>query len=275
MSNGLNKSQQSIYDFMKLTLQSWGLGSMAHYLMNWAQQGMSSNEIQLRLQDTPEWKQRFAGNEIRQKQGLSVLNPAQYLAMEDGYRQVLRQYGIPAGFYDNKAATDKWIGGDVSASELQTRVAAASDLVNSNPSALQTWSKYYGGGKGGAIAAILDTKTALPVLQQQVTAAQIGGAAADQGLQVGRARATTFAQEGVSLAQARQAYSQIASRLPVDQSIASRFGTTFGQGQEENATLLGSGADLNKQASLYAMEGAQFSGHGAASQASNDAGGQY
>ena len=268
--NGISPQKQSIYDMMKQTLKSWGLGDLYKYALSYLQQGYSSDEVQLKLQETPEWKQRFAGNELRQKAGLRVLSPAEYLGLEDSYRQVLRQYGLPRGFYDNKNATDQWIGGDVSPSELQSRAQTVSDLVTSNPDVLAEWNRYYGSGKGGAIAAILDSKTALPLVQQRALAAQIGGSAMDQGLQVSRARAEQFVQSGVSLSQARQAYQDIATRLPVDQSIAHRFGTSFGQGQEESATILGNGDAVRKQNLIYSEEAGQFGGHGGASSASNN-----
>ena len=268
----LTHQQQSAFDLIKHTLQEWGLGSLYNDAKSFIQQGLSSDEIKLKLADTQEWKQRFAGNEIRQKAGLRVLSPAEYLAVEEQYHQTLRAYGIPRGFYDNKHATDAWIGGDVSPSELQARVQRVSEAIDANPTVIQAWNKYYGGGKGGLIAAGLDMKKAAPLVDQQIVSAEIGSAALDQGLNVARGRAEQLSKYGVTLSSARQAYSQIASRLPTDQSVAARFGTSFGQGQEEDATLLGNAAAQNKQANLYAMEGAQFSGHGAASDASNNSG---
>ena len=264
--------QQTAFDLIKHTLQQWGLGSLYQHAVGFLKQGLSSDEVQLKLMDTQEWKTRFAGNEARQKAGLAVLNPAQYIALEEQYHQTLRQFGIPKGFYDDKQATDAWIGGDVSPSDVRDRGQAASDLVNGNPDALRAWSQFYGGGRGGAIAAILDPSKAAPLVEQQAQAAEIGGSALDQGLSTSRARAEQFAKYGVTLDQARKAYSDIAGRLSTDQTIASRFGTSFDQSQEEDATLLGNGEAQKKQANLYAMEAAQFGGHGGASDASNNAG---
>lgn len=68
--------------------------------MGFIQQGMSAPEIELQLQNTPEYKQRFAGNAIRIANGLSALSPADYIQLEDQYAQVLQSYGLPKGFYD-------------------------------------------------------------------------------------------------------------------------------------------------------------------------------
>lgn len=264
----VSPKRQSAYDLLRATLQAWGLGSLYQDALGFLKQGLSQDEINLKLQDTPAWKQRFAGNEMRLKAGLPVLSPAEYLANEEQYRNVMDQYGIPHTAWD-KNTTDRLIGGDVSSSELQQRVSDVANVVDGNPNVLKAWNQFYGGGRGGAIAAIFDPKTATPLLEQRTEAAQIGGEALGQGLATSRDRALKFARAGVSLDQARQAYQQIASNLPTDTALSSRFGTTVNQTTEENAALLGNAAAARKQSLLYSEESAQFGGHGAASAASN------
>jgi len=156
-----------------------------------------------------------------------------------------------------------------------------STLVNGSPEALEAWNQFYGGGQGGAIAAILDPKTAAPLVDQQVAAAQIGGAALQAGLSANIGTATQAAKNGTTLAQARQAYQAIAARVNsgTDAAISSRFanaGTgTLDQSTEEQATLLGDADAQRKQQLLYNEEEAQFNGHASQSTASNDAGANY
>ena len=259
-------------------LTQWGLTSLISDVEALGRDSSNTSDmIYLKLQQTDAWKQRFAGNAERIKNGLGALDPATYIALEGQYKQALRQYGLPDGFYDDKTTTDGWIGGDVSASEVAGRAQEAATLIYNSPkSAMDEWNKYYGGsGAGGAIATILDSTKAAPLVANMVTSAQIGGVARDQGLNVDQSRAMQFAQNGVTIDSARKAYSDIASRLGTDQAASARFGQQFGQTQEENATLLGQGQAINQQANLYAMEKGQFSGHGGGSDASNDSGANY
>jgi hypothetical protein len=264
-------------DLIKQTLASWGLSSLAGLVDQLGRTGASQDQITLQIQQSPEYKVRFAGNDARIANGLAALDPATYIALEGQYRQILS--GLPSGFYDSKSAFDGFIGNDISPSELSDRVAVANQAYITAPSSVrQAWDTYYGNssGVGGAIAAILDTKTAAPLIEQRALAAEIGGAALQQGLALtGSGTATAAAQNGVTIDQARQAYQGIAARLNTDTSIAGRFGTTFGQTQEEQAQLLGSGEAQTEQSNLYAEESAQFTGRGGADTTSGNVGGNF
>lgn len=260
----LTTDQSGAYALMMQTLASWGLTALAPDLKNFIINGDSSPDtLALDLSQTAAYKQRFSANAARVKAGLRELTPAEYIANEEQYRNILTQYGMPKGFYDTTSDLDKWIAGDVSPAELQDRVQAAADLVyNSPPEAQQAWNQFYGGGQGGAIAAILDPAKAAPLVEQQVAAAQIGGAALAAGFKANAGSAQKYASEGVTLAQARSAYSQIAQRMPTDQSVGARFGMQMGQQQEEAATFEGDASALRNQHTLYAEEQSLFGGHG-------------
>lgn len=272
----LTHDQQSVYDLMLSTLRSWGLESLGADLKKLVVGGDTAPEtLALALSQTDAYKKRFVGNDARRKAGLAELNPAQYIALEEGYRNIAHQYGIPDGYLD-KSTTDKMIGGDVSTAEAQDRLQAAADIVwHSGPEAQQAWDQFYGGGPGGVIASMLDPTKAAPLVERQAAATQIGGAALSQGLTTSRGNAERFAAEGVTLDQARRAYSDIATRLPTDTAVGSRFGTHFGQSEEEAATIEGSASALQQQNSLYAQEASLFGGHGGGSAATGDQGSNY
>lgn len=275
-----NQSYTSIIDYY---LGQWGLSSLTSLVDNLGRSGASNDQINLQLQQSDAWKQRFAGNAERVKNGLAALSPAEYIAMEGQYKQIMRSAGLPQGFYDDKSSLDSFIGKDVSASEMADRVKMATDLWTTGPqSARDAWNQYYGDhGTGGGIAAFLDPSVAEPLLQQQSTAAGIGGAALQQGLQLtNQSTAMQAAAQGVTIDTARKAYQDIASRMGVDTATSARFASPsnpqgFGQAQEEQATLLGNADAQKQQQTLYAEEGAQFSGHGAATDASGNPGSNY
>lgn len=252
-------------------LGQWGLSSLAPVVTSLGQTGASSDQINLTLQQTPEWQARFAGNAGRIAAGLAPLDPASYLALEDQYTQTARAYNLPAGFVD-KELMDSWIAGDVSASEASDRIKTADDIV-SNDATNTAWKQYY--GQGDVVAAVLDPSRAQSVIDRQAQVAQIGGAAIGQGLNASLATATQAQQQGVTLAQARQAYQDIATRLPTDNQISNRFGQQFGQQQEEQATLLGQADQLRQQNNIYSEEQSLFKGHGGASDTSGNPGSNY
>lgn len=278
--SGLSTDQQSAYSYLQQVLGAWDLTDLAPQVLGWIQQGVSdSNQLQILVEGTTEYQQKYgAVNQSRIASGLAPLTPAEQLATKEQYRQTMSQYGLPASFYSSDSELQTLLSADISPSELSDRAQMASTLVNSSPpSALAAFNSYYGTtGAGGAVAALLDPTKADSVLQNEVAAAQIGGTASDSGYSLSASRAGQFVQSGVTLAQARQAYQQIAQRAPTDQAIANRFGMSFGQDDEENASILGQADATRKQQLLYSEEAAQFGGHGSSSAGStNDAGSNY
>lgn len=273
-------TDNSYTDIIKQTLASWDLSDLYGLVDQLGRTGASSDEISLRIQQSDAYHKRFAGNDARLKNGLGVLSPAEYIAMEGAYRQIVSS--LPPGFYDTRDAWATWIGGDVSATELSQRVQIANQAyVNAAPEARSAWDQYYGtSGTSGAIAAILDTNVAEPLLEERAQAAGIGGAALASGLALtSQATATKAAQQGVTIDSARQAFQGIASRLSTDQSLSGRYANAgtgvFGQSQEENATLLGDAGAQKQQQLLYSQEAAQFAGRGGANDAGGSAGANY
>jgi hypothetical protein len=191
----LNQSQQGAYDLLASTLKSWGLGTLLPDLKGFILGGDTSPDtLSLKLSQTTAYKQRFAGNEERRKNGLPELNPAQYIGLEEQYSNVLRSYGLPAGFYDSHKDFTDFIGKDISPSEIQTRAQIAHDQYQAAPAYMrELWGQYFG-GKGDAIAAILDPDTATSVIQDRAKQVGIGAAGAQYGFGVSANRAQQFAQ---------------------------------------------------------------------------------
>jgi hypothetical protein len=269
-SGSLNSTQQGIYDLMLATLKSWGLETLGTDLKNFIVKGDTSPDtLTLELANTDAYKKRFAGNELRKKNGLPELNPAQYLGVEEQYNNVMRAYGLPAGFYDQHEDFTKMIGNGLSPDELKTRAQAAHDQYIAAPEYVKNlWSQYFGNSPGDAIAAILDPTVATAVIQDRANQVGIGGAGAQFGLAVSGARAKEFSQAGVTLSGAQKAYQQIAASIGQDQSIAKRFGQQFGQQDEENDLLLGDAQAGMKRRGLYNQEEALFRGSSGLDQSS-------
>jgi hypothetical protein len=242
-------------------LAEWGLTSLQADAKRILLQGLNADAVIAQLEDTKAFKDRFYYNEQRRKAGLSVLSPADAIATENQMKQILRQYGMPAGFFDSPKDVGDLIAKNVSATELANRAQLASDKWMTAPAETQTWWKqHYGATDGDAIAAILNPDKALPLIQAKLNSAALGGAAERQGLGLGTARAEQLTALGVTDAQAQAGFGQVAAGLAGDASIATRFGSQFTQTEEENAALLKDAGALQKKQTLNASETALFGG---------------
>lgn len=240
---------------------SYGLGSLAPKIFSYIQNGYSADTISLLLQDTPEFKTRFAGNELRKKAGLAVLSPADYLATEASYRQILSSAGLPATFYDQPSDFANWIGGDVSPTEIKSRVDLATQATTlADPLVKKQLAAYYGVDDGQIAAYFLDQSRTLPLLQKQEQAAAFGAEAVRRGLTADKAAMEDYVGQGLTQSQAAQGFQQVADELPNLQALAQRFGTTFSQTEEESTVFGTDAASLTKKRGLASQERAMFGG---------------
>ena len=254
-------ARQSAIDVVTTRFNQYGLGTLATKIRDLAVDGATEATITLALQDTEEYKTRFKANQARLKAGLQVLQPAEYLNLEDGYRQVLRSYGM------TQFATDEYvqqfIANDVSAKELSDRVTIAVQQVqNADPAILTQLKDYYGIGPADAAAYILDPNQQITKIQRQVAAAQIGVAAAKQGLQSNVAVSEQLAAQGIDQAQAQKGYATIADILPTAEKLSQIYGDigTYDQSTAEQEMFNQLASAQRKRQQLSAREVAQFSG---------------
>lgn len=267
-ASGTDNAKRDAAEYMSRLFESYGLGSLAPKILEMVQQGYGADTIALMLQDTPEYKTRFAANEQRRKNGLAVLSPAEYMSLERSYRQILESNGMPEGFYDQQSDFTSWIGGDVSPVELQSRVEIAADAVANSDQSYLASLREYGLGQGDLIAAVLDRERALPALQKVVKSARIGAEAKRNNLAMSQERAGYFADLGVSQDQARGAYQAIGESLPAAERIGNLYGESFGQRDLEDELLGGSGLASAKRKRLVQKETGAFGGSSAIGQRS-------
>jgi hypothetical protein len=224
----------------------------------------------LALRSSPAYVQRFSANKQRVAKGLSALSEAEYLAMEDQYQELMRQYGLPASYYA-KDATGKQVGfeqliaNDVSNLELGDRLMAAQDrVVNANPEVARALKQFYPDITNGDILAYtLDPKNAIKDIQRKVTAAEIGGAALQSGLTANLARAEELQKMGVDKAAATEGYSAIGAGLQRGSELASIYGESpYSQATAESELFKLSGQqEARKQRQkVTGLEKATFGG---------------
>lgn len=260
LNNDLTGANRDAYLALTDLFSSYGLGTLAPKIYDYIKNGYSADTISILLQQTSEYKQRFAGNESRKNAGLPVLSPSEYLATEASYRQVMESAGLPAGFYDQPSDFTTWIGKNVSPTEIQSRVDLATQATTlSNPSYRQALNQM-GISDNQLTAYFLDSTRALPTLQKSAATAAIGAEALQQGLTFDTQYAQQLATSGVTQGTARQGYAEIADTLGKYQSLSQIYGGEYNQRTAENAAFLGDAKAVEQQRKLVEREAANFGG---------------
>lgn len=256
-----NSTQQSAYDQLYSLLGEFGLTSLAGTVKQLLLDGVTdSASIQLTLQGTNEWKQRFAGNEMLKQKGLGVLSPAEYLAVERSYAQVMKNYGLPAGFYDDPSDFAQFIGNNVSASEVQTRVQSYADLANREDAATRQQLQSMGMSQGDLLAFMMDPTRATPLIQNKYQTALLGSAARRAGVTADNGHLSELAARGVTEDAASQGYGLIAGSLKDAASLAAISGEDYGINDMQAEVFGNDGVAANKRKRLASQERGRFSG---------------
>lgn len=266
----LRRAGQSAYDILLGEFNQYGLGSLVEPLKNLIVSGPSAAELTLALRATDAYQKRFAANAERIKKGLSALNEATYIGLEDKYQNVMRNYGLPASYYakdsmGRQAGFEKFIAGDVSPTELEERVLTAQNRVINAPAEVTTaLKKFYPDITNGDILAYtLDPEKGLSEIKRKVTAAEIGGAALSQGLQTEVSRAEQLAGYGVTATAARQGYQAAVPLIERGRQLADFYQDspyTQATAEEELFGLAGAAEAGAKRKRLSSLEQASFTG---------------
>jgi hypothetical protein len=242
--------------------QKYNLSSLAPKIKELAINGANEATIMLELQETEEYKQRFKANQERVKKNLAVLDPGTYLRVEDGYRQVLRSYGLNQ--FDTDDYVSKFIANDMSPTEFSNRVVTAVQRVqNADPALLKQLDVFYGIKPQGLLAYVLDPEQEFPKIERQIAAGEIGLAASRQGLTADSSVAEQLAAQGISQAEAQKGYATIADILPTAEKLSQIYGgtmDTYGQSEGEQEVFNSLASAQRKRQKLTAREVAAFSG---------------
>jgi len=265
---------QSAYELLYEEFDRYGLGSLVKDIEEFVKDGLSKSELTLKLRGTQTYQKRFAANADRVKNGLKAISEAEYIGLEDQYQNIMRNYGLPESYYakgefGTQAGFQKFIANDVSATELEDRVMTGQERVlNSNPEVLAALKQFYPGiTNGDVLAYTLDPTNALTEIKRKVTAAEIGGAALQAGLNTTLTRADELAKAGINKAQAQQGFETVAGGAPRGGQLASMYGEnpyTQTTAETEVFGLSGKTEAATQRKKLTGLEKATFSGQSGA-----------
>ena len=254
--------RQSIMDTVSERFKRYNLTTLLPTIKRLAQEGATEATITFALQESEEYKRRFAGNEIRAKKGLQVLDPASYLNAEDRYRQYLRDYGLKQ--FDTDDYVRKFIENDTSVAELSNRInIAATRIQNADPSVKAMLRDYYKLDDTQLLAYVLDPESQIAEVQRRATAGEIGAAAGMQGIRTGVDVAEQLARQGVDQQAAQRGYSTIADALPTAEKLSGIYGTTmpgYGLAEAEQDVFNTLASAQRKRKNLIGREIAEFGG---------------
>jgi hypothetical protein len=261
---------RSAYALLLSEFSRYGLESLVSPLQDLIKQGLSGPEFQIALRNTDAYQKRFAGNTERIKKGLVSLSPGEYLALEDQYQNIMRNYGLPASYYTKdsigtQAGFNKLIANDVSAVELEERVLTAQKRVlDAAPEVKTALRQFYPDITNGDILAYtLDPEKGLEEVKRKVTAAEIGGAALGAGLTTSLTDAEYLRRYGVTKETAQRGYEIIGSGLQRGRQLADIYQQpdyTQAIAEEEVFNLPGQSDATQKRKKIIGLEKAEFGG---------------
>ncbi len=112
--------RRSAFAILEDTFRLYNLEELVPTITQFLKDGLSAAEATLQLRQTPTYKIRFQGNEGRIAKGLAAYSPAEYLAAEESYANLLNSNNLSG--LANKPVFTKLISGAVSPLEVQDRI---------------------------------------------------------------------------------------------------------------------------------------------------------
>lgn len=225
-------------------LARYGLSSLTNWASQMIIEGKSPEEIELLLYDRPEFQAAFPEIEARRKQAeatgvfLRPISPDEILEYRSQARSMMRSYGLPPSFYGQNTDFFNLIVGDVSMDELNTRLdTVVTRVYTAPPDVRNVFNELFGTAADSALFNIfVDTKKALPVLEEMVQQAEAGGAGRRFGFDLTQSQMERIAGANISYSQAVEGFATLdQTRGLFDETIYEDVDLTAG---EEGATAV-------------------------------------
>jgi hypothetical protein len=198
------------------------------------------------VRDTPQYKVRFKGLELRQKNGYPPISESDYLRIENEYRDTLAGNSMPKGFYDTQDDFANFIGNDVRQDELNTRIQQGYRAVmETEPGTKEELKRLYGIGDSDIAAFLIDpTRFQQSEAVTKAEAARRANAAREQGMQLTAAQSEELVARGIGQSTAQQGFQELAqtqelfnplmageTAITQEEQIAGVFGTNAAAAQ--------------------------------------------
>tara|TARA_B100001175_G_scaffold317882_1_gene337214 strand:+ start:12897 stop:14084 length:1188 start_codon:yes stop_codon:yes gene_type:complete len=158
------------------------ISALTTQLNNLMVKGASELEIVQEIRGSTQYATRFPGMAARAEAGMPAISEREYIDLERNYRNMMRTSGIEERFYEDPARFGELIAGDVSAAELQSRVALAEEAAASaDPEVARQLEEFYGIDRTKLVEYYLDPDEAVNLFQEERRLAAAGLSAAAIG----------------------------------------------------------------------------------------------
>ena len=161
------------YQLMESLLAAYDLPlSLMSNIQQYIRDGLTTTQMMDELERTPEYDARFPALGMLRDRNMNVISVDTYIQLENQYRNVMAEWGMPEGLYDTPDDFTALIANDVSRDELYDRVQLAANAVAGvDPELKSQLQILYGiGGEddGDLIAYFVDPERAVPYFEQQL-----------------------------------------------------------------------------------------------------------
>lgn len=256
--------KQKAADAMTAVFKQYGLESLATFINTEIMADVAPEALLIKLYDQPEYQARFPGMKALQKANRTI-SEAEYIKIENSYKETLRFFDLPAGFMDDRATFGKMIGAEVSPKELQDRAQVAQDFARTtDPATRKALTEYYGVGEGGITAYVLDADKALPLIQKQAKAASLVGASGKAGFNFSNtealARADKAAYSSMTVDDMAQKFGQAGTLRDTQQRLAFMEGDKYDQNEALSALIESDQGAVLQSKRRAEREAARFGG---------------
>ena len=234
-------------------LREFGLESLIGNIDTAIQEDVSEFEgpyardaVWLSVRGTEQYKKRFRGLELRKANSRMPINEDQYLQIEKEFEQVLRSNGMPKGFYDTQDDFANFIGNDVRADELNTRISQGYRAVmETEPGTKEELKRLYALNDSDIAAFLIDpTRFQQTEAVRKAEAARRANAAREAGLQIQAKQAEELYDRGITQQTAQRGFQELGAtqelfgalqqgeeQIGIEEQIAGTFGTSAAAAQ--------------------------------------------
>jgi hypothetical protein len=174
------------------------------------------------------------------------INEDQYLQIEKEFEQVLRSNGMPKGFYDTEEDFANFIGNDVRADELNTRISQGYRAVmETEPGTKEELKRLYALNDSDIAAFLIDpTRFQQTEAVKKAEAARRANAAREAGFQIGATQAEELVSRDITQREAQRGFQELGAtqelfgamqqgeeQIGIEEQISGTFGTSAAAAQ--------------------------------------------
>lgn len=262
---GAAPAQGSALEVLRSMFASQGLTDLADVL--WAEisnPDITDSQRLLNVQNSKPYNDRFPGMAELRKRGQAI-DEATYIGQERSYYDlIVNTYKLPDGFYTSRKDFADFMVNGVSPAALAKRLDAATRVAQeTDPNTRTALREFYGVDESQIMAYIIDPDRGQPLIDKQVQAARLQGAATKAGLNLGSTYAEDLAAgAGAALEGTTMATRFTQARLLADEQakLAAIEGTSYTPLEAVSAVLKGDTESVLASTARAERERGRFKG---------------